>query len=246
MLYLFDMDGTLISNYMDSPNRDKDYDRVELLPGRRECLRQLHAQGHKLGIVTNQGGVAFGYVTAKQAVEKIERVISYLGVPMSMHYCLSDRRGKEPWNSPQDANRRKPSGEMIREAMLHYGVDNPQKVIMVGDRQEDCDAADNAGVVFIWASDSFGAEGETELEVAPNDSETTILPKRNMLYVENPDSTVGELTARIIDLDTGILYDRGDNILVVSSLSGYNMIARHDGEASTRLWAALKSMATVV
>lgn len=243
-LYLFDMDGTLIENYMDSPNRDKDYDKVELLPGRRERLHKLWQNGNKLGIVTNQGGVAFGYVTHEQAQSKIERVVAMLGVPMSLHYCFSDRRGKVPWNSPQDADRRKPSGAMILEAMQRHEISMGQQVIMVGDRPEDCDAAENAGVEFEWADDFF-AESE---ESTPNDSVSTSvsLPNRNMLYVDSPDSDMDSVEARIIDLDTGAMYDKSKDVMFISMLSGDQLFARYDGDAAERMWAALKRMSTII
>ena len=56
MLVLFDLDGTLISSYMEAP--DRRYDAREVLPGRREKLARLLIEGHRVGIATNQAGVA--------------------------------------------------------------------------------------------------------------------------------------------------------------------------------------------
>ena len=59
MLYIFDLDDTLVKGYLFRP--DKDYHAVELLPGVKERLESLWYQGHAIAIATNQGGIAFGY-----------------------------------------------------------------------------------------------------------------------------------------------------------------------------------------
>jgi D-glycero-D-manno-heptose 1,7-bisphosphate phosphatase len=165
MLYLFDLDNTLISSYLDTP--EKDYNDWHVLPGRREKLEQLRNRGHAIAIVTNQRGIAFGYTSIEQYDDKVLDAIGRLGLsnPRSdgapaypfVYVCPSDVRGKPPYNDPNDAARAKPSGAMIREAMEDHPQDTAEGVLMVGDRQEDYDAAKNAGVPFQWAHVFFGA-----------------------------------------------------------------------------------------
>lgn len=45
-------------------------------------LKELHDDGFKVVIFTNQGGIANGTVKAKDIEHKIEKVISKVGVPM--------------------------------------------------------------------------------------------------------------------------------------------------------------------
>lgn len=154
MLYLFDLDGTLISGYMDNP--DKDYHTWHVLPGRVERLAQLHNADHHIGIVTNQGAVAFGYIQPRDAERKLIAAIDALGIPFApLYVCYADKRSANPIY--QDDSRRKPSGMMIREAIADYeqwyGL-SPE-VIFIGDRQEDRDAALDAGVRFVWSNDFF-------------------------------------------------------------------------------------------
>src|SRR5687767_14747564 len=78
VLYLFDLDNTLISGYMDNP--DKNYDAWKVLPGRRARLNQLLMQGHKVAIITNQGGVAFGIVSERACDAKLTQAIRALGL----------------------------------------------------------------------------------------------------------------------------------------------------------------------
>jgi D-glycero-D-manno-heptose 1,7-bisphosphate phosphatase len=157
MLYIFDLDGTLIASYMN--RRDKNYHIVELLPNTQDKLNTLLVEGHQLGIVTNQAGVAFGHITEKDYAKKINKVFEILGLsgdsfPVSV--CFSEPRSKKnAYNKPADCARRKPSGAMIREIMAFYDVQEAAQVMYIGDRPEDKQAATNAGVSFMWAWEFF-------------------------------------------------------------------------------------------
>jgi D-glycero-D-manno-heptose 1,7-bisphosphate phosphatase len=149
-MFLFDLDGTLIESYME--RKDKDYQRVALLPGRAEKLRQLLEAGHTLGIVTNQAGIAFGYNTEAEAHDKIQRSILALGLPADTRYavCFAHPKSRDPrYNDASEVARRKPSGAMILE--LAQGGN----VVFVGDMDTDQQAAANAGVAFQWAEEFF-------------------------------------------------------------------------------------------
>lgn len=169
MLYLFDLDGTLISGYMDNPGRE--YDVWEVLPGRKAKLNRLLMQGHTICIVTNQGGVAFGHVTEDEADAKLAAAERALGLfnlrsdgspqARTIYACYSDTRGKPPWNDPADAARRKPGAAMLLEAMRDHWQAAQSGVLMVGDRPEDEQAAANAGVPFEWADIFFGDADES-------------------------------------------------------------------------------------
>jgi len=78
-LIICDLDGTLISSYMGTPNRR--YNDWHVLPGRVEMLAALGEQGHRIAIATNQAGVAFGHVTESQARRKIAAALVALGLP---------------------------------------------------------------------------------------------------------------------------------------------------------------------
>ncbi len=165
MLYLFDLDGTLISGYMDSPT--KHYDAWYVLPERRAKLQGLMMQGHTVAIVTNQGGVAFGFVTEEQCYNKMDEAVGRLGLsvqsvrasgttpPPIVYCCMHDERGKPPYNDPGEALRRKPNPFMLLEAMNDHGHAANKGVLYVGDRAEDEAAAGEAAVHFEWASDFF-------------------------------------------------------------------------------------------
>jgi D-glycero-D-manno-heptose 1,7-bisphosphate phosphatase len=95
MLYLFDLDGTLISGYMDRP--DRDFTKWGVLPGRVEYLVQLRAHEHQLGIVTNQAGVAFGHVTKADVGMKLIAVLVLLDLPLSTPCAVCFSRLRRAW-----------------------------------------------------------------------------------------------------------------------------------------------------
>lgn len=153
MLYLFDLDGTLITSYMDNPN--KEYDVWEALPGRRETLPRLEGgEINKIAIVTNQAGVAFGFIDEQTAWDKAYSAVIAVGLRpdyVRVYACFAHPKGRPPYNDPAEVARRKPSGAMIREAMRDYPEHAALGVLYVGDREEDYEAAKDAGVPFQWA-----------------------------------------------------------------------------------------------
>jgi HAD superfamily hydrolase (TIGR01662 family) len=157
MLYLFDLDGTLISSYME--NQDKAYDAWTPLPGRAERLRALVAAGHEVAIITNQAGVGLGYISEAVAWAKIRDALLAVGLsPESVraYACFAHKGARRPEHrAPRALARRKPSGAMIREAMDDHQAAARLGVLYVGDRPEDQAAARDAGVPFQWAHAFF-------------------------------------------------------------------------------------------
>lgn len=158
MLYIFDLDGTLISSYMRNPGRV--YNEWHVLPGRQERLAALLQEGHIVGIATNQAGVAFGYVTEAQVEAKIAAALIALGLPQDTPYqaCYGHERGRlTEYRGEARRICRKPSGHMIRELMARFPQAASEGVMYVGDRPEDKASATDAGVEFQWAEDFFAA-----------------------------------------------------------------------------------------
>lgn len=162
MMFLFDVDGTLISSYMDNP--DRDFSTWHLLPLRKQVMRNLVKQGHVIGLVTNQAGVGLGYVTEKQVQEKIARVLHQLDIPEApWKVCYAHRRARSPqYNNPKELARRKPSGTMIRELQRLYPDAAAQGVVYIGDSPTDEQTARNAGVSFEYADSFFSSKASED------------------------------------------------------------------------------------
>lgn len=156
-LYIFDLDGTLISSYMDTPKRR--YNDWTVLPGRQARLAQLRADGHAIAVATNQAGVAFGYVTESQVRRKIAAALAALELPTDtpVTVCFAHAQARSyRYRAPAELARRKPSGAMLRELMVTVG--ELEHVCYVGDSPEDRQAARDARVSFITASEFFRNE----------------------------------------------------------------------------------------
>ncbi len=156
MLILFDLDGTLISAYMDNP--DRQYHRWQILSGRRELLAQLQMEGHQLGIATNQGGVGLGFVTQTAFYRKIQLVLETLELPTDLPVAVCFAHPNAPrkhYRLPDQLARRKPNPGMILELANTYSEQASQGVLYVGDRPEDRQAARAAGADFTHADDFF-------------------------------------------------------------------------------------------
>jgi D-glycero-D-manno-heptose 1,7-bisphosphate phosphatase len=154
MLYVFDLDDTLIRGYLTEPRIP--YEQVEVLPRRREFLAQLTERGHQIAIATNQAGVAFGFISEDEVHDKIRRSIQALGLPEDTPcaVCFAHPKSRDArYSDPAEVVRRKPSGRMIRELMEQTG----QFLVpyFVGDREEDRLAAEDAGVRFADAETFF-------------------------------------------------------------------------------------------
>ena len=175
-LILFDLDNTLISSYMEEPN--KDYNTWHVLPGRAERLAQLRAASTLIGVVTNQAAVGYGFIEEDDARKKLQAVAAALGYG---HVAIHSTSGfSRQWlTSNEEAApgvldvyvcydkagpRRKPNGGMIREAIdeaLPLSWDEETETtgieaLYIGDRLEDEQAARDAGAAFQWAHAFFG------------------------------------------------------------------------------------------
>jgi histidinol-phosphate phosphatase family protein len=152
-LLLLDRDGTLNRSLGHRPpNRPEE---VELLPGVAARLHRYAARGWRIVIVTNQGGVAFGYQTEAQAQATHQAVLDALPVEVDGSYlCPHHPEGTIPEYAMTCPNR-KPAPGAIRDALDRFGA-QPQDCLFVGDQDSDRMAAEAAGVPFQWAREFFG------------------------------------------------------------------------------------------
>lgn len=132
-----DRDGTLNpdSHYLASP------DAFELFANVPDAVRQLNLAGLKVMLVTNQSGIARGYISP-QNLEAIHQ---------KLHNGLAEAKA---WlddvfvcpHHPDDGCRcRKPNPGMIERAVMRHGVDL-SKSYVVGDQCRDIELAHRAGV----------------------------------------------------------------------------------------------------
>lgn len=166
MLIILDKDGTLVEPASGKTFVQHPEDQV-LLPGVTDRVSELHAQGHTLVIASNQGGVG-KYKSLEDAIAEMRYCLGLLPQIESAMFC-PDFDGKECFwvgrtlVQPSKCfafpffNYRKPNPGMLLHAMGQFEGStkrfNREDAIMVGDRDEDSEAAKAAGIRFIDAAE---------------------------------------------------------------------------------------------
>jgi HAD superfamily hydrolase (TIGR01662 family) len=135
-LVLFDRDGTLVHDF--PYNGDPDW--VRPVDGAKESLDRLRARGVRVGVVSNQSGVARGIITEDQVRACMARLEELLGPFDVVRWC--------PHGPDDGCACRKPAPGMVKDACAELGVD-PARCVVVGDIGADVDAATAAGAVGI-------------------------------------------------------------------------------------------------
>ncbi len=133
---LFDRDGTLVVDVPYNP----DPTRVKLVDGALGAVTALRARKLKVGVVTNQSGVARQMIRAAQLEEVNARIDDAFG-------------GFDVWcvcpHGPADGCEcRKPAPGLVIAASAQLGI-VPDRIMVVGDRLADIGAARAAGAVSV-------------------------------------------------------------------------------------------------
>jgi HAD superfamily hydrolase (TIGR01662 family) len=135
-LVLFDRDGTLVQ---DVPYNG-DPQQVRPVEDARAALDLLRDHGVRVGLITNQSGIALGRISAAQAAAVNAEVERRLGPFEAVMTCPhAERDGCEC---------RKPSPRMVQDACQQLGVP-VSRCVVVGDIRSDIEAAHNAGATGI-------------------------------------------------------------------------------------------------
>lgn len=166
-LLLLDLDGTLVDSSLEEVDGKLGpapgvFTEPRLRPNVRDVIQRAALEGDSFAIITNQGGVAWGYATEEEVYARIGRTVALLngffGRPFSIHVCFAHERATVK-RYRDGHERRKPSGAMLREAMsAHTPSSEPGltgAVLMVGDLEADKEAAAAAGVDFVAAGTFF-------------------------------------------------------------------------------------------
>ncbi|MET9568712.1 HAD-IIIA family hydrolase [Streptomyces virginiae] len=129
---LFDRDGTLV---VDVPYNG-DPDRVSPMPTARAAVTALRELGVRVGVVSNQSGVARGLLTQEQVVAVRRRVDELFGPFDVWAVC--------PHGPADGCGCRKPAPGLILAACERLGA-APERTVVVGDIGSDVRAASAAG-----------------------------------------------------------------------------------------------------
>ena len=139
-----DRDGTIIEQ-MGYINH---FSRIQIFPFAVQAIRLLRQADFKIVVVTNQAGVAKGYLSESLLKKMHERMLASfenLGAKIDrLYYCPHHpKEGKGDYK--KDCSCRKPNTGMIEKAVREIGIDL-SKSFVVGDRDSDIEMARRAGI----------------------------------------------------------------------------------------------------
>jgi len=133
-----DRDGTIMrdASYVGDPKL------VELLPGAADAVRRLNERGIPVIVVTNQSGIARGWITADDydAVRtRLDALLETAGAHIDRTYMCPHH---PEFTGPCDC--RKPGLLLYHEAIAEFGID-PARSVFIGDRLRDVEPAAKLG-----------------------------------------------------------------------------------------------------
>jgi D-glycero-D-manno-heptose 1,7-bisphosphate phosphatase len=183
-IIFFDLDGTLRQTksgktFIDQPEDQKP------IEGTQKALAYYQGKGFVLIGISNQGGVAAGYKSLQSAIEE-QRITLELFPELSEIFFCPNYDGESCYQVSRDNEPllmktldlmnscRKPGAGMIELAMRGFSDLDIAQSWMIGDRPEDQQCAEAAGIKFVWASvmhSKFASPGMREIEcqhIAPD------------------------------------------------------------------------------
>jgi D-glycero-D-manno-heptose 1,7-bisphosphate phosphatase len=162
---LLDRDG-VISRQTAFVNKPDD---LTLIEGAAEAIARLNSAGWPVGIITNQGGIAMGYLTEEmlhRIHERLAQLLSAEGAHVdAIFYCAHHEHAKLP-QYKTDCQCRKPNTGMLEQARDKLGIDLAKSVV-VGDRTTDILAGIRAGCSTILV-ETGSAGKDREIVAEPN------------------------------------------------------------------------------
>jgi histidinol-phosphate phosphatase family protein len=152
---LLDRDGTLV---VDVPHNG-DPALVVAVPGAREALDRLRAEGVRLAVVSNQSGVGRRLISVEQVHAVNRRIADLLGPLGPWLFC--------PHAASDGCDCRKPAPGLVHRAAAALGV-RSQDCAVIGDTGADVEAALAAGArpILVPTAVTRRAEIEAAPEVA--------------------------------------------------------------------------------
>ncbi|WP_426765452.1 D-glycero-alpha-D-manno-heptose-1,7-bisphosphate 7-phosphatase [Pseudarthrobacter sp. 1G09] len=133
---LFDRDGTLVVDVPYNGNPAL----VRPMPGAREVLDSLRADGIATGVVSNQSGIARGLISEDDVASVNARVEELLGPFDVWEVC--------PHSEQDSCACRKPAPGMVHSACRKLGIDESEAAL-IGDIGADVLAAEAAGATGV-------------------------------------------------------------------------------------------------
>ncbi len=137
-IIFLDRDGTIIKDkiYLNNPKEIKFYKDIFM------SMKKLQLSGYKFVIVTNQSGIARGYVSRKNVIlihKKIREILKSKGIKIfKIYFC--------PHHPEEKCGCRKPAIGMVKNII---SLIDKKKSFMIGDLPTDIEFGKNLGIKTI-------------------------------------------------------------------------------------------------
>ncbi|UCF80777.1 MAG: HAD family hydrolase [Acidobacteriota bacterium] len=155
-----DRDGTLTEEvgYVNHP------DRLHLLPGAAEAVRRINAMEWRAIVITNQAGVARGYMSedvVRETMKRLEALLAEEGARLDGIYFCPHHLSSQDARYALDCACRKPRRGLVDAACREHEIDLARSVA-VGDKYySDVALAHGIGIPGILVLTGYGL-GERE------------------------------------------------------------------------------------
>ena len=135
---------------------------LQLIPGSAQAIRKIRQAGWKVVIISNQSGVARGYLT-EETVQTIHTALREMLQKEEteidgIYYCPHHPKGNPPYNMQCDC--RKPKAGMLKQATKDLDLDLNRSIV-IGDKLSDVQTAQRLNIPGILVLTGFG-KGELE------------------------------------------------------------------------------------
>lgn len=152
-----DRDGVINRDLWDYCYRPEDFDPIS---GSLEAIAKLRRAGHKIAIITNQGGIEKGIYTADDVDSTHQYMLELLGKAGctsidAIYYSASSRK---------DDMYAKPNTGMFKRCEKEFPFIKFNQGYFVGDKISDLKAAIKIGAKPILVRTGYGKQTEEELE----------------------------------------------------------------------------------
>lgn len=156
-------------------------DELEIFPWTVDALEMLYNAGYQFFIVSNQQGVAKGFIQESELGKQTEKIVSALaekGLRIEkFYYCRSLATANDPC--------RKPGCGMIDCARDEFGVE-PRGAFLIGDRWSDMEAGARAGCRPLLVLSGGTKEGWETWEYKPEAVFQNLLEAAKWLLENDP------------------------------------------------------------
>ncbi len=130
---------------------------LRLIAGSAQAIRHIREAGWKAVIISNQSGVARGYLSEETVLTihtTLRKMLQQQGAEIDgIYYCPHHPQGKPPYNIY--CNCRKPESGMLLKAAEELHIDL-KKSIVIGDKYSDVLTAQRLNIPGILVLTGFG------------------------------------------------------------------------------------------